>query len=301
VTINSSDWYEVVNKNSGDCVDATNWGTANGTAVQQWACASPAQSDQEWGFVSVGSGEYEVLNLNGEPESEAWNVTGGTGATGSGDDIQLWAYGGATNEEWKAVALGSGYYEFEALNSGLCLEVPGSSTTNGTQLEQATCNGSSAEAWSLVAETSPDQVINENSGDCVDAASSGTSNGTAVQQWACSSPVTPNQEWQLVSVGSGYYEVISLNAEQESEAWNVSGGTGATANGDLIQLWAYGGATNEQWEEVSLGSGYYELEARNSGLCLDVPSSSTSNGVQLQQYTCSGSTAEAWKLTPEAP
>ena len=29
-----------MNANSGKCVDATNGGTANGTTVQQWTCAS---------------------------------------------------------------------------------------------------------------------------------------------------------------------------------------------------------------------------------------------------------------------
>src|SRR5258706_7201198 len=38
--INSSAWYNVINQNSGACVDATGFGTANGTAVQQWACGN---------------------------------------------------------------------------------------------------------------------------------------------------------------------------------------------------------------------------------------------------------------------
>jgi glucosylceramidase len=38
--ISSSTWYEVVNTNSGDCVDVTNRSTANGTQFQQWACTA---------------------------------------------------------------------------------------------------------------------------------------------------------------------------------------------------------------------------------------------------------------------
>jgi hypothetical protein len=332
-TIGSGD-YEVVNENSGLCEGAAGGATANGTAVEQLACASPATASQQWEFVPVGSGQYEVLNVNGASGGESWNVTGGTSATGNSVPIQIWSYGGATNEQWEAVSLGNGYYEFIADNSGLCLDTPGDATTVGLQLDQYTCNGTEAQAFRLVPETgttttvpptttttvhpttttttptttttttapsginsSDDyQVVNENSGSCVDATGHGTTNGTAVQQWACGSPVQLNQEWQFVNVGSGYYEVLNVNAASEGESWNVTGGTGATASGDKIQLWQYGGATNEQWDASAIGDGYYNFVARNSGLCLDVPGASTANGVQLQQYTCNGTAAQAFRL-----
>jgi len=46
-TINSSSWFNIVNVNSGLCVDAANRATANGTFVQQWACGAQ-QFNQEW-------------------------------------------------------------------------------------------------------------------------------------------------------------------------------------------------------------------------------------------------------------
>jgi hypothetical protein len=151
-TIGSGD-YEVVNENSNLCEGAAGGATANGTAVEQLTCASPATSSQEWQFVSVGSGIYEVLNVNGASAGESWNVTGGTGATTSGTAIQIWSYGGASNEQWEAVSLGGGYYKFIAQNSGLCLDTPGDATTVGLQLDQYTCNGTEAQAFRLVQET----------------------------------------------------------------------------------------------------------------------------------------------------
>jgi beta-glucanase (GH16 family) len=139
-------------------------------------------------------------------------------------------------------------------------------------------------------------VTNKNSGSCVDATNMGTTNGTTVQQWACGVGQS-NQEWQFTPVGNGYYEVTNRNAP--SLAWNVTGGVGATATGVKIQLWSYGGATNEQWQPVALGNGAYQFVARNSGLCLDTPSASTANGVQLQQYTCNGTAAQAFYLTQQ--
>ena len=61
--ISSSTWYEVVNTNSGDCVDDTNGGTANGTAVQQWAC-SAGSTNQEWQFQPTSGGYYQVVTRN---------------------------------------------------------------------------------------------------------------------------------------------------------------------------------------------------------------------------------------------
>jgi Ricin-type beta-trefoil lectin domain-like len=106
--ISTSAWYEVVNENSGLCASAAGGGTANGTAVEQLACTGAAS--QWWQFVPVASGYYEVLNENAQSEGESWNITGGVGATASGDLLQIWAYGGTgnTNELFAADQLSNG-------------------------------------------------------------------------------------------------------------------------------------------------------------------------------------------------
>lgn len=144
--ISSSAWYNVVDQNSGQCVDAAGWGTTNGTAVQQWTCGSQ-QYNQEWQFSPVGGGYYSVTNRNAPL---VWDVTGGSGTTSPGVKIQLWSYGGGTNQQWMPVSLGNGYYKFVARHSGLCLDVPGASTQTGTQLQQWTCNGTPAQAFQLL-------------------------------------------------------------------------------------------------------------------------------------------------------
>jgi beta-glucosidase len=148
--INTSDWYEVVNENSGLCASATGSGTANGTAVEQLACTG--STSQLWQFVPVVTGYYEVLNDNAQSEGESWNIAGGVGATASGDLLQTWDYGGTgnTNELFAADLESSGYYNFVADNSSLCIDTPGASITSGVQLQQYTCNSTSAQEFSLV-------------------------------------------------------------------------------------------------------------------------------------------------------
>jgi glucosylceramidase len=83
-----------------------------------------------------------------------WDVTGGPGATGTGTKVQLWGVGSpaGTNQQWKPVALGGGWFRFVARHSGKCLDVPGQSRTNGTQLQQWDCNGTVAQSFRLIAQ-----------------------------------------------------------------------------------------------------------------------------------------------------
>jgi hypothetical protein len=96
--------------------------------------------------------------------------------------------------------------------------------------------------------------------------------------------------------------VLNDNAQSGGESWNITGGVSATANGDLLQTWDYGGTgnTNEQFAADALSNGDYNLVADNSGLCIDTPSASTASGVQLQQYTCNGTGAQQFQLVAQS-
>lgn len=126
--IDPARWYQVVNANSGKCLDVTNFGTANGTPLQQWTCNAPVANNQQWQF---------------RPTS------GGQGATADGTDVHLWSYGGGTNQQRQPVALGGGLYRFVARNSGKCLDVRDVSIANGARLQQWTCTGGPAQSFRL--------------------------------------------------------------------------------------------------------------------------------------------------------
>lgn len=71
-----------------------------------------------------------------------------------------------------------------------------------------------------------------------------------------------------------------------------------TANKALVQQWnCHSTQSNQQWTAIDRGSSTYELMSVGSGKCLDVPDSSTTSGIQLQQYTCVGSTNQLWHFT----
>ncbi|MEW2125063.1 RICIN domain-containing protein [Streptomyces sp. NPDC007259] len=144
-SIDSSAWYRVKNANSGACLDAADWGTADGTALQQWSCSTGA--NQSWQFRPAGDGTYQVVNRH---NTKVWDVDGGPGATAAGTKVHLWSYVGGTNQQWRAEPSGAaGQYRFVARNSGKCLAVDGASTANGAHLSQQQCDGSTAQRFSL--------------------------------------------------------------------------------------------------------------------------------------------------------
>ena len=146
-TVDPTAWYQVINQNSGKCLDDTGFGTANGTALQQWACSAPAATNQSWQFRPTSGGYYQVVSRYAP--SLVWDVAGGTGATGDGTDVHLWSYAGGTNQQWQPVALGGGWFRFVARHSGKCLDVRDVSTADGARLQQWTCTGGPAQSFRL--------------------------------------------------------------------------------------------------------------------------------------------------------
>jgi hypothetical protein len=311
-------WYTVVNQGNGKCVDDQNGSTANGAIVQQYGC-STNNVNQQWQFIATSGGYYEVISHDGS--NLAWDVT--NVSTADAAPIQLWTYGGGNNQQWQPVALDSTHYKFVNRNDGKCLDVPSASTTDGMQLDQYTCNGTGAQSWSVNAvggnpTNTPTNtatfvpptntplptstgggitpgtwynVVNQGNGKCVDDQNGSAANGAIVQQWACNTS-NANQQWQFIASSGGYYEVVSHNGS--NLAWDVT--NVSTADAAPIQLWAYGGGNNQQWQPVALDSTHYKFVNRNSGKCLDVPSASTTDGVQLDQYACNGTGAQSWSL-----
>lgn len=143
--IDPAAWYRVANAGTGACLDAADWGTGNGTALQQWACGSGA--NQSWQFRPTSDGFYQVVNRH---NTKVWDVDGGPGATADGTKVHLWSYEGGTNQQWRPESVGtSGQYRFTARHSGKCLTVDNGSTANGARLSQQPCTSSAGQTFTL--------------------------------------------------------------------------------------------------------------------------------------------------------
>jgi Trehalose utilisation/Ricin-type beta-trefoil lectin domain len=138
-------WYSIANQGNGKCVDARAAGIANGTVIQQYSCNGTQA--QQFQFQPTSDGFTRVNNRN--DATKVIDVTNVSSADNAG--LQLWTYGGGTNQQWKAVPEGDGHFRFVSRLSSKCLTVPNASTADSTQLVQLTCNGSSAQSFRLTA------------------------------------------------------------------------------------------------------------------------------------------------------
>ncbi|MFD4688708.1 ThuA domain-containing protein, partial [Streptomyces sp. NPDC058461] len=142
--ISETAWYTLADNAGGLCVDARAAATANGTAVQQYACNGTTA--QQFQFRPTDGG-YSRIAIRGNPQ-QVVDVTGVS--TADNAPLQLWAYGGGTNQQWLPVREASGRYHFTARHSGKCLTANGTST-NAVQLTQRTCDNSAAQSFALTA------------------------------------------------------------------------------------------------------------------------------------------------------
>ncbi|MFF3349067.1 RICIN domain-containing protein [Streptomyces sp. NPDC002779] len=143
--IDPAAWYRVVNAGSNACLDAADWGTGDGTALQQWACGTG--TNQKWQLRPTSDGYYQVVN---QFNNRVWDVDGGPGATANGTKVHLWTSFGSTNQQWRPEATGtSGQYRFVARHSGKCLAVDNGSTANGARVSQQPCDSSNAQKFAL--------------------------------------------------------------------------------------------------------------------------------------------------------
>jgi len=116
--------------------------------------------------------------------------------------------------------------------SGRCLDINNSSTTNGVQAQIWDCNGRSNQSWTYTAGKQLTIYGNK----CLDAYNRGTSNGTTVVIWDCNGQ--NNQQWNMNSDGT-------IRNVQSGLCVDASGA--ATANGTKIILWSCGTGDNQKW------------------------------------------------------
>jgi Ricin-type beta-trefoil lectin domain len=106
---------------------------SNGAKVILWSCSGSDQAEN-WTF-SGGELKHNNKCLNDQ------------GNGGNRSKVILWGCNGANNEKWSELA--NGELKLKSHNGTLCVNDPGSSKTNGTQMIVYTCKDSANEKWAL--------------------------------------------------------------------------------------------------------------------------------------------------------
>jgi alpha-galactosidase len=170
----------------------------------------------------TGATSYALKDLWSGAQS---STTGAISASVAGHGIVMYRVsGGTTTSGSSGVLRGAG--------SNRCIDVPGRSTTNGTQVALWDCNGQTNQQWTLT----PGGQLQVYGTKCLDAFNNQTTNGTKVEIWTCNGQT--NQQWRLNSNGT-------VTGVQSGLCLDATGG--ATTNGTLIQLYACSGNSNQVW------------------------------------------------------
>ncbi|WP_163508458.1 ricin-type beta-trefoil lectin domain protein [Fodinicola acaciae] len=116
---------------AGKCVDVAGASSANGTAVQLYACNGTAA--QQW---SAGNGTLQALG-------KCLDAVGN--GTANGTRVQLWDCTGGANQQW----IHNAANDIVNPQSGRCLDATGPSSADGTPLQLWDCTGAANQKWTL--------------------------------------------------------------------------------------------------------------------------------------------------------
>ncbi|MDH6575979.1 RICIN domain-containing protein [Kitasatospora sp. MAP5-34] len=135
--------YRLVNANSGQLLDASDQGTADGTPLIQWP--SNGGANQQWQLKSTGDGYYTIT---GVASGKALDVPNASAVPGT--QLDLWATNGGSNQQWLVVPSGGGRYTLEARSDGQLVDVSGASLTLGAKVIQWPADQGANQNWQLV-------------------------------------------------------------------------------------------------------------------------------------------------------
>ncbi|ACU75716.1 glycoside hydrolase family 3 domain protein [Catenulispora acidiphila DSM 44928] len=114
---------------------------------------------------------------------------------------------------------------------GKCLDLAADDNTNGAKVEIYTCNNTSGQSWSHLA----DGTL-RSAGKCMDVKGAGTANGTLVQIYDCNG--TGAQVWKSGSNGSLINPASGKCLDDPKSS---------TTDGTQLQIWDCNGNSNQSW------------------------------------------------------
>jgi len=147
------------------------------------------------------------------------------GSKDNGALLQQWGCtSGATWQQFKVVAAGSGKYNLVNVNSGRCVDVPGS-TTSFVQLQQWGCGDGTKpnQQWTFTASGGGYQITSVATGLCISDQGAATTSGTPIIQETCTG--NTNKQWTFTQVGSGGR---TWSNTADGFATGTTGGAGGT-------------------------------------------------------------------------
>jgi hypothetical protein len=253
-TPTSESAYSTPSGTTSGTVSVSSNGTASGSAIV-WATAPTADPDH----ATVGGNmyAYNATNL----ATLLWSTSSNASRDGYGNYAKYVAptvangkvYVGTDSKQVVVYGLlssgtnliANGTYVIKSVYSGLAIDDPGSSKTDGEDMQQYTINDGTNQQWTV--NNLGGNVItltNVASGQLLDVAGASKANSALVDQYPANGKT--NQQWNVISVGSGNFELTSVNS---GLALDVDGGVKTV--GAKIDQYTYNANAWQQWSFVS--------------------------------------------------
>jgi hypothetical protein len=231
---------------------------------------------------------YTIANAGSAKHIEVGGVVNQGTKQNNSTKLQQWAASATTPDRWQkwnAVDLGTGYYKIVNLFSGKVLDVPGSATTQGLQLQQYDWNGSNAQQWQITLVSGSNyKIINRGNGLAITNEAGSTTNGTAITQRTFVNNNT--QYWQ--------FNLFARDSFRDNELTNFFKRTSGSVafDGVFSVPMTYGAnngkimwPTNDTWynglngagNAACLGGGNFPIAYRSSNLVQAAPVSGVFN------------------------
>ncbi|WP_084645944.1 RICIN domain-containing protein [Marinimicrobium agarilyticum] len=148
-----------------------------------------------------------------------------------------------------AQTLADGTYTITSRFSGKVIDVAGSSTDDGANIQLYSDWGGDNQKWNVTNLGNGYYSIRAvHSGKSMDVFEWCEEPGCEIRQWEYLGG--NNQQWDIVDVGSGYYKIVSRYNGLPLDVWELNTGDGA----DLRQ-WSDTGGNNQQWSFTPVGGG----------------------------------------------
>jgi len=133
-----------------------------------------------------------AVEIVGLASNRCITVTNGVAPGGKdGEPLELGDCSKAVWQQWTFDISGAPYYRGTIHSLGLCMDVAGADTAEGTTVQLANCSGDQAQVWTLNTQTG--DLVSILANKCVDATNNGSANGTRLQLWDCNGG--GNQKW----------------------------------------------------------------------------------------------------------
>lgn len=131
---------ELVNLNSGKCLDVYNWSTSSSATIDQWACGN-FQANQTWNFINAAGGT-EIQNRN---SGLCLTDVGSSG--GPATDLRQQSCASNLNQEWGISPWTGGTVHVSCECNGDLMDVAAGSQKNGAWVIGWPENDNNNQAW----------------------------------------------------------------------------------------------------------------------------------------------------------